>query len=182
MSKRIKEMEIAEIRRRIGDRREILVLNSAKLDAITANRFRLKLRESNITLLTVKNSLAKKALEESGLKGLDPFLEGPTTLVWGGEDVVALSKEISRWAKEIKELEIKGGTVEGTSLSPAGVEELSKSPSREELIGQIVGRVLGPGARLAGALLGPGGKLAGQLKTLSEEKGAESAAGAPQAG
>ena len=169
MSKRVKEMVIAEIRGRIGKTAELLVVDSSRLDAITTNKWRLALRQSDITVLTVKNSLAKKALGEAGITGLDPYLEGSSTLVWGGEDIVALSREIARWAREIKQLEIKGGTAEGTSLNAADVDALSKSPSREELIGQIAGLALSPGARLCGALLGPGGKLAGQIETIAEK-------------
>ncbi len=110
------------------------------------------------------------------MNGLDGVLEGPTTLVWGGEDIVALSKEIAKWAKEIEPLKIKGGTTEGTALSPATVEALSKSPGRLELIGQIVTLMTSPGARLAGALLGPGGKLASQVKKISEKEEGEAAA------
>ena len=167
MSKRVKQMVIAEIRERIGETAELLVVDSSRLDAITTNKWRLALRQSDITVLTVKNSLAKKALGEAGITGLDPYLEGSSTLVWGGEDIVALSREIARWAREIKQLEIKGGTAEGTSLNAADVDALSKSPSREELIGQIAGLALSPGARLCGALLGPGGKLAGQIETIA---------------
>ena len=169
MSKRVKQMVIAEIRERIGETAELLVVDSSRLDAITTNKWRLALRQSDITVLTVKNSLAKKALGEAGITGLDPYLEGSSTLVWGGEDIVALSREIARWAREIKQLEIKGGTAEGTSLNAADVDALSKSPSREELIGQIAGLALSPGARLCGALLGPGGKLAGQIETIAEK-------------
>lgn len=173
MSKRVKEMVISEIRQRIGETAELLVVDSSRMDAITTNKWRLALRQSDIALLTVKNSLAKKALDEAGVTGLDPYLEGSSTLVWGGEDIVALSREIAKWAKEIKELEIKGGTVEGTSLNAADVDALSKSPSREELIGQIAGLILSPGARLCGALLGAGGKLAGQIETIAEKAGEE---------
>lgn len=172
MSKAVKEMVIAQIREQIGANREMLIVNSSRLDAVTTNRFRLGLREKNITVLTVRNSLAKKALNEAGVDALDPLLEGPSSLIWGGEDIVALSKEIARWAKELGTLEIKGGTVEGTTLSAEAVDELSKSPSREELLAQISGLILSPGGRLSAALLGPGGTLAGQIKTLSEESAA----------
>ena len=90
-------------------------------------------------------------------------------MVWGGEDVVDLSKEISRWAKELGELEIKGATVEGDSLDASGVEALSKSPGRAELIGMLAGLLLAPGAQLAGVMQGPGGLLAGCLESISEE-------------
>jgi len=168
MSKVVKEMLIADIRDRIGESSELLVIDTARLDAITANKFRLALREKDISTLTVRNSLAKRALNQSGISSLDQILQGPSTLVWGAEDIVALSKEIAKWAKELGPLDIKGGTAEGASLSPGQVDELSKSPSREELIGQIVGLALSPGARLSGALLGPGGMLCGQIESISE--------------
>lgn len=174
MSKTVKKMLIGEIRERIGDARDLLVVDSSKLDALTANRFRLALREKQISLLTVKNTLARRALNDAGVTALDPVLDGPSTIIWGGEDIVALSKEIARWAKELEPLSIKGGAVEGTTLDAAGIDQLSKSPSREELIGQIVGLILSPGAQLAGALLGPGGYLAGQIKELAEKEGGES--------
>ncbi len=167
MSKTVKEMLITAVRDRIGDNTDLLVIDSSKVDAITDNRFRIALREKEISVLTVKNSLAKRALNASGVDALDPVLDGPSAIVWGCEDVVALSKEISKWAKEIVELEIKGGVTEGTTLTAADVDSLSKSPGREELIGRIVMLIQSPGATLAGALLGPGGKLAGQIKAIA---------------
>ncbi len=163
---------------RLRDVRDILVINSSKLNGVTANKLRLAMKKKKISALTVRNKLARKALGKAGLSALDPFLQGPSTLVWGGEDIVALSKEIAQWAKEIEPLEIKGGTTEGTALSPQKVEELSKSPGRAELIGQIAALMLGPGARLAAALQGPAGQLASQIKQISEKEGKkEEAAG-----
>jgi large subunit ribosomal protein L10 len=104
------------------------------------------------------------------VSGLSKVLSGPSTLIWGGDDIVALSRSVAKWAKEIKNFEIKGGTVEGESLDAAAVDALSKSAGRLETIGEIAGLMLAPGRQLAGCLQGPGGRLAGQLKTLSEEK------------
>lgn len=171
MSKFVKNMLIEAITDRVGENRDMLVVDCSKLDAITANKWRLALQEKQITALTVRNTLARKALNNAGVSSLDPILEGPSTLIWGSEDVVALSKEITRWAKELEPLQIKGGTVEGTTLNAEEVNTLSKSPSREELIGQIVGQILSPGASLAAALLGPGSTLASQLKTITEAEG-----------
>lgn len=168
MSKVVKDMIISEIESRIGDVRDFVVVDSAKLDAITENGFRLKLQEKGINALTVKNSLARRAFANAGVEGLEGVLKGPSTLVWGGEDIVSLSKEMSKWAKDIEELDIKGGLTEGTSLTTDDVEKLSKSPGRLELIADIVGRILGPGSQLAGAIKGPGGTLAGQIKSISE--------------
>ncbi len=176
MSKAVKQMVIDQIRGRIGECRELLVVNTSKLDAVTDNRFRVALRKKGIHLLQVKNTLAQRALSDAGVGQMGDVLSGPSTLVWGGEDIVALSKEIAKWARDIEKLEIKGGTVEGQVVDANGVVELSKSPGRLELIGQIAGLLLSPGARVAGALLGPGGTICGQLKAMSEKEGEGDAA------
>lgn len=178
MSKVVKRMVIDEIRGRLAETRDLLVVNVSKLDGVTANKMRLELEGKGVTLLTVKNTLANVALREVGVTGLDEQLAGPSTLVWGGEDIVQLSKEIAKWAKTLEKFEIKGGAVDGQVVDARGVDELSRSPSRLELIGQIAGLLLSPGARLAGALLGPGGRVAGAVKTMAdkEEGGSEAAA------
>ncbi|MCA9083740.1 MAG: 50S ribosomal protein L10 [Planctomycetaceae bacterium] len=170
MSRQIKDLLIGEIQSRVGDVRDLLVVDCSKLDAVSANKWRLALRKSNISALTVKNSIARNALSRLGVGELGDVLSGSSTLIWGGDDVVALSREISKWARQLAGLEIKGATVEGQQLNAAGVEALSKSPGRTELIGQIAGCMLAPGGLLAGALQGPGGMLAGQLKKISGEE------------
>lgn len=168
MSKQVKQMLMDDLTQRLGDVRDMLVVDSSRIDVITCNRFRLALQEKGIHALTVRNTLAKKVFDEIGATGLDEHLTGPSTLVWGSEDIVNLSKEIAKWAKEIVPLEIKGGALEGKSLSADDVDELSKSPSREELLAQIVGLALSPGANISGALLGPGSLLASQIEKISQ--------------
>lgn len=170
MGREVKDMVIADIQSRIGDVKDFIVVDCSKVDAITANRWRLALRKERMSALTVKNSVANNALKRKGVDGLSEVLSGPSTLIWGGDDIVALSRSVAKWAKEIKNFEIKGGTVEGESLDAAAVDALSKSAGRLETIGEIAGLMLAPGRQLAGCLQGPGGRLAGQLKTLSEEK------------
>lgn len=170
MSRVVKDMLINEVQSQVGESRDLLVVDCSRLDAISANKWRIGLAQSNISALTVKNSIARNALERMGVTGLGEVLAGPSTLVWGGEDVVALSKEIAKWAKEFDALEIKGATVEGQGLDAKQVMALSKSPGRVELIGKIAGCLLGPGSQLAGALQAPGGLLAGCLKTVAGDE------------
>lgn len=170
MSKPVKEMIIREIASELGGRKDLIVLDVSKMDAVAQNVLREELRVKGVTLLGVKNSLARLALRESGIDSIDGVLEGPTTLVWGGEDIVGLSREMTEWAKKIDKIAIKGGVVDGQGVDALGVDEISRGPSRLELIGQISGLLLSPGAKLAGALLGPGGTISGQLKAMSESE------------
>jgi large subunit ribosomal protein L10 len=171
MSKFVKELVIDDIHARLGAARDVVVIDSSALDPITDHEFRGKIRNAGIKMLTVKNTLARKALEKNGVKGLETVLAGPSTIIFGGEDVVALSKIVVKVTKDYTKIAIKGGASEGTALNSDDVTALSKSPGRLELISQIAGQILSPGAKLAGALLGPGGKLAGIVKTIEEKHG-----------
>lgn len=170
MSKFIKNHIIAELESELDGCSELLVIDMSRMSGTAANEFRVQLGQKDIHLLTVKNSLLRRACSNLGITGLDQSLSGPSTLVWGGEDIVALSREITKWAKDAEELEIKGGTVEGQALDASGVERLSKSPGRPELLSKIAGLILSPGGNLAGALLGPGGLVAGAIKSKAEEE------------
>ncbi len=177
MSKYVKELVIDDIHRRLGEARDVLVIDSSALDPVSDNEFRGKIRQEGVKMLTVKNNLARKALEKNGVTGLESVLAGPSTIVYGGEDAVALSKVVVKVVKGYQKITIKGGSVEGTTLNGDAVTALSKSPGRLELIAQIAGLILSPGAKLAGALLGPGGKLAGCVKAIEEkQEGGEAAA------
>ena len=101
MSKYVKDLMIDGIQKVVGDCREVVVLDVSKVDAVSANKLRLALRQKNFRLLGVKNAVARRALGQIGLSGVGPALAGPSTLAFGGEDIVALSRELSEWAKKI---------------------------------------------------------------------------------
>lgn len=171
MSKTVKNLMISEIRRRLGDARDMIVVDMSKVTAFDSNKWRNSLRKRNIRAVGVKNAVARKALSEVGITGLDAALKGPSTLLFGGEDAVALAKQIVDDLKTVPNLQIRGGALSGdTPLSAEQVEQLSKSPGRKELLSQLVGLILSPGARLGGALLGAGGRISGAVKAHSERE------------
>ena len=179
MSKFVKNLEIQSYRTRFGSADDLLFVNVVGMNAVDTNKLRLLLRKKGIGLQVVQNTLACKVLEEKGLGVASNILVGPSAVVWGGEDIVALAREIADWAKKIEKLQIKGGVVGGQALDGKGVDALSKLPSRVELLGQLVTMIQSPGANLAGAILGPGSVLASQVKQIAEPEEKDDAA--PQA-
>jgi large subunit ribosomal protein L10 len=169
MSKVVKRMMIDSIQGALGECREVLVLDFSRLDGVKANELRLSLRKKRISAMGVKNAVARRALSEIGLTGAADVLTGACTLVFGGDDIVALSKEMTEWCDKIKTIEIRGGAIGTTPLKPTDVESLSKSPGRLELLSQIAGLIKSPGGRLVSAIMGPGSKIAGQVKTLADK-------------
>lgn len=172
MSKKVKEMIMTAIRDNLGEAQDLLLVDVSKMDANVTNEWRLALRETKINALSVKNTLARSVLADRGIEvePLESLLAGPTTLVWGGEDIVELSRSITKWAEKIEALKVKGASVEGQALDAEAVTRLSKSPGRRELIAEIVGLALSPGRQVAGALLGPARTVAGQVKALADRE------------
>ena len=131
---------------------------------------RTAIRESGASLKVYKNTLMHIALAESDLPTLDDMLEGPSAFVFAGNDVAAAAKAVKTFAKANKNLEIKGGLMEGEQVSAAQVEAIASLPSREELLAQIAGAISGVARGLAVALNGVPSGLAQVTKAVADQK------------
>ena len=131
---------------------------------------RTAIRESGASLKVYKNTLMHIALEESNLPTLDDMLAGPSAFVFAGNDVAAAAKAVKTFAKANKNLEIKGGLMEGAQVSAAQVEAIASLPSREELLAQIAGAISGVARGLAVALNGVPSGLAQVTKAVADQK------------
>jgi large subunit ribosomal protein L10 len=177
MSKYVKELMMDQLRTDLGNSRSLLILNLKNLDGNAEHQFRRSLRKKSIRLRVLKNSLARRVFADLGLGELSRFLEGPSAIAWGGDGVAELAKEISAQVKALKAPEIKGGAVDGVVVSPAQVEDITKLPSREVLIGQVIGLLLGPARQALSLVSNPASTLVGQLEALAKRQ--EGTAGEP---
>src|SRR3954470_4189522 len=178
MSKYVKELMMDQLRSDLDGSRSVLIVDLKGLDAVAEHKLRSDLRKKSIKIRALKNTLARRVFSEMGMDGLSQYLSGPSVAVWGGDGVAELAKEISRQVKVLKKPEIKGGAVDGVVIGPTQVEDITKLPSREALIGRVVSLALAPVQRVVALANAPASGLLGQLKTLSEGAPAESE-GAP---
>lgn len=168
MSKYVKEMMMDQLRGDLDGARSMLILDFKGLDAVSEHQFRMDLRKKSIQVRTLKNTLARKVLADLGVEGLAKYLEGPSVLVWGGAGPAELAKEISAQLKKLKKPEIKGGAVDGVVIGPDQVEDITKLPSREELIGRVAALALAPVQRILSLANAPVSALSSQLQTIAE--------------
>jgi large subunit ribosomal protein L10 len=180
MSKRIKSLITAELQTKFKGADSIVVVDYTGIDSKTTGGIRADLRKKAVKLTVVRNALAAKALETAGLKGAGSLLKGTNAVVYGGESIVDVVKELVEQAKKVDKLKIKGSVVEGQILDGAATTALSKLPNKKELQAMLVGQILGPGRKLAGQIKGPAGKLAGQIKSV-EDKAKDKEGAAPAA-
>lgn len=176
MSKYMKELMLDQFRSELGETRSLLILDLKGLDAITETQLRADLRKKQIKLKVIKNTLAGVLFDELGMGGLKQYLSGPSVAVWGGSGVAELAKEISSQVKKLKKPQIKGGAVEGTVIGPSQVDDITKLPSREELIGRVVQIALSPVQRVVSLANAPASGLLGQLKAIAEKEGGDAPA------
>jgi len=172
MSKYLKNLITEDLKGRLEGVSDALVVNIIGLEANKNVVLRRELREKGIHLMVVKNSMALRATEGSTLAPAFEGVEGTAAIVWGGEDIVSVAKEVARLAgdDQFAPFAAKGGVMDGTKLSAEEVIAVSKWPSRTEQLSILMGQILSPGATLSAQLLGPGGQLASQVKQKSEEE------------
>jgi len=128
---------------------------------------RARAREADCAVRVAKNRLAKIALEGKPIESMGDILTGMTVLTYS-EDPVSAAKVAEDYAKENDKFEILGGAMDGNVLDRAGVQAVSKLPSREELIASIVGCIAAPGSNIAGAIGAPASNIASILSTIED--------------
>ena len=117
----------------------IVVLTDYKgLDVTSINDLRRRLREEDIEYQVVKNTLLVRASEDTEVALIRDFFKGPSAIALSYEDPVAPAKILTKFAKENQRLEIKVGVMNGKLLDVDAIKALSKLPSREVLLGQLL--------------------------------------------
>jgi len=128
-----------------------------------------RLREAGAEYHVVKNTLFRLAYGERG-DDLTPLLAGPTAIAFVLGDPVRPAKVLIDFIREKRKGEIKGGVVSGRLCNSEGVTTLSTLPSREVLLGQLVGWVQGPLAGLVFSLQGVLGNLVRTVQAVHDQR------------
>src|SRR6185503_5691827 len=145
-------------------------INPRGINATKNNNIRKKLHAKKLKMTVVKNSLARKALAESKIKGFEQLLDGPSALVYGQASIADIARLLLDEKKADEKIELRGVFFDGeVYVGDKGVEQVSKLPTREEAIGQVVALILAPGQKLGGILKGQAGKVAALIKAVEEK-------------
>ena len=113
---------------------------------------RKQLRDANVEMKVIKNSILVRAAEKAGLNGLEEVFSGPTAVAFSNEDVVAPAKIIDEFAKTADKLEIKGGIIEGKVASIEEITALAKLPNRDGLLSMLLSVLQAPVRNVAYAV------------------------------
>lgn len=145
----------------------------ADLSKITANEIsglRMKLVSMNVKVKVVKNRLTKKALNETGINGVENFLIGPTALIISYDDPLVAAKVLKDYTKKNTELKIKGAFFDKTVYPANQFDYLATLPSKPELLSELLGCMNGPITDLVFSLEAMTRQLIAGLDELKEQK------------
>ncbi|MCA1337393.1 50S ribosomal protein L10 [Pseudooceanicola marinus] len=167
MDRAQKEKVVEELGQIFESSGVVVVAHYTGLTVAEMQSLRAKARDADAAVRVAKNRLAKIALEGKPCESMAEFLTGMTVLTYS-EDPVAAAKVAEDFAKENKKFEILGGAMGESALDRAGVEAVSKMPSRDELIAQIASCIGAPASNIAGAIGAPASNIASILSTIEE--------------
>ncbi|MEE2912785.1 MAG: 50S ribosomal protein L10 [Planctomycetota bacterium] len=167
MSKPVKEMIVADYRKRFEGLKNALMIDIRGIEANTNNELRIDLSKSDIQITVLKNSFAKTAFSGTDLEVLSSTLEGPSAIVTGGDSAVDIARTLVSWAKKVKNLELKAAVLDGELFEGAdGVKRLSDYPTKEEAQSTVVQLVLSPASKVIKSATSPGSNLLGIIKEI----------------
>ncbi len=170
MAREEKVAEVAEIRDRLAGSAATLLTHYRGLSVKEMKQLRRELAASSAELRVVKNTLAKRAVADAGIEGLDDLLEGPTSLVFCADDPVGPAKALKRFAKDHPDLVIRGGYLDGAVMDAEETTRLADLASREELLAKLAGLMQGALAGFARLLQAPLAHQARLIQALIDDR------------
>ncbi|WP_097002670.1 50S ribosomal protein L10 [Lacrimispora amygdalina] len=140
----LKQPVVNEIKELLDGAETAVVVDYRGITVAQDTELRKKLREAGISYKVYKNTMIRFAAKGTAFEGLDPVLEGPTAIAVSKTDATAPARILAEFAKTAPALEIKGGVVEGVFYDAQGMQKISVIPSREILLGKLLGSIQSP--------------------------------------
>ena len=140
----LKQPVVQAIAEDVKDAVSVVLVDYRGLTVAEDTEMRKQLREAGVVYKVCKNTMMKRAFEGTDFAALDEHLEGPSAIAISKEDATAPARILAKYAKQFPALELIAGVVEGNYNDQAGIQALSQVPSREELLGKLLGSIQSP--------------------------------------
>ncbi len=147
-----KQPIVAEISDLLDGAKAAVLVDYRGLTVEQDTQMRKQLREAGVVYKVYKNTMINFAFKGTEFEALVPHLEGPTALAVSKEDATAPARILFNFSKTADKLELKAGVVDGTYYDNDGIKIIATIPSREELLGKLLGSIQSPITNLARVL------------------------------
>ena len=165
-----KKSIVEELHEKFSASKVVIVTDYKGLDVQSMNALRRKLREASCEYRVTKNTLLRRAAEETDAALILEHFKGPSAVAFSYEDPVAPAKVLTEYAKDNAKLEIKGGVLNGQALDIGAIKSLAALPSREVLLGQLLSALNGVPTAFVRVLNGVTTGFLNVLQAIKEQK------------
>jgi large subunit ribosomal protein L10 len=165
-----KKKIVAELQDKFARSAITIVTDYKGLDVASINSLRRNLREAEVEYKVVKNTLLRRASEDTDAALLQDYFKGPSAIALSYDDPVRPAKVLSDFVSGNNKLEIKAGVLNGKLLDIDGIKALSKLPSREVLLSQVLSAMNGVPTSLVSALNNVAGNFLNVLNAIADKK------------
>ena len=146
-----KKQVVEDVSAVVGNAQAAVIAEYRGLTVEQMKVLRREAHDNNVYLRVVKNTLLRRAVQDTDFACLDEHLVGPLAFA-ASEDPVAVAKVLNKYAKEYDAFEIKAGSMSGSLLSEGDIKALAQLPSREELLAKLMGTMQAPVAKFVQTL------------------------------
>ena len=140
----LKQPIVKEITELLDGAQAAVVVDYRGLTAEQDTKLRKELREAGVTYKVYKNTMIRIAAKGTPFETLYSSLEGPTAIAVSKEDATAPARILYNFSKTAPKLELKAGVVDGVTYAQDGIKVIATIPSRDELIGRLLGSIQSP--------------------------------------
>ena len=145
-----KQAIVAALTERIKNASSGVFVDYKGINVAQDTELRTELRKNDVEYSVIKNTLTRFALDDCGLKEIDPILNGTTSLATSTGDPIAPFRIISDYSKKLNDMfNITAAFMDGKVLNETEIAEISALPSKEALYSQVFGTLLAPITSLA---------------------------------
>ncbi len=171
MKREEKKQAVADLHEKFSRSTVAILMEFRGLDMTEMTELRRKLRSVKGELRVVKNTLARRAAEGTGMAGSREAFKGPIAVTFGFDDPVSPMKVLGEFIdKRAEKVKVKLGIVEGRVMDAGTLKVLASLPKKEILISNLIGRLKGPMTGLIWGLNGLLRNLVVVLDAVGEKK------------
>ena len=179
-SKTQKQKDLNALTEKLNNSKSAMVVGFNKVTVSKDQEFRTQLRDAGASYQVVKNTIARLAVKASPYTEIEDFFKGMSAIAWTDTDPVVLSKAVSKFVKDNKDLySFKTGIVEGKIVDFSQVESIASLPSKEELIAKLLFVLNAPAQQIVSVINAVPRNLAVVIKQIGDK--APETSDAPQA-
>lgn len=147
-----KKAKVAEIVELLKSGKAGVLVDYTGISVEDDTKLRKELREAGVKYFVEKNTLLRRAMDEVGLDALTDVLSGATAIAVSDSDETVAARVLGKYAESHENFKLKAGFIGSETYDEAGVAAISKIPSKETLLAQLVGSLQGPMQKLAATI------------------------------